>query len=469
MGIDYQTETQVIGTDVLVVGSGPVGATYARKLVEAGHRVLMVDVGALDTEIPGEHKRNLGQVSLNEFSEVVKEECIPLAPESTLPAAAATRSVGGMGGHWTCATPSPHPTLERPKFFSEAEWNRLIGEAQQLINTTFNEFDDSVRHNLVRKALENAFNDERVFSSIPLACKNVDGKIIWSSAATVLDQTIRSDLFTLLPQHICKRINKNGNTIVSAEIYDITTQKTKLVKAKQYTICAGAILTPQILYNSGMKQDLPALGAYLTERILTFCQVTLNQETLKGAEIPEDDKDVQLLQPLTETNPWQTMIHRDAFQYGQVPESVDEKLVVDIRSMSGMEPKEENRVEFSDTDKDEYGMPKVSFNVLPSNSDLKRGAKMMQDMQTLATKLGSFVTEPRIMPPGTTQHICGTTRAGTSSADSVVDSNSKVWGVDNLYLGGCGVINTAMACNPTLTAMCFAIVGAEKVDAALRA
>ncbi|KAK6537274.1 hypothetical protein TWF694_011466 [Orbilia ellipsospora] len=469
MGVDYQIESEIISTDVLVVGSGPVGATYARKLVDAGHHVLMVDVGAQETEIPGEHKKNDNQVSTNEFSEMIKEECVPLAPESTLPAAAATRSVGGMGGHWTCGTPSPHPKLERPKFFSERQWNTLIREAQQLINTNFTEFDNSVRHNLVKKALENAFTDERIFSSIPLACKNVDGQIVWSSAATVLGETTKSDLFTLLPQHICKKINKNGNIIISAEVYDITTQKTKIVKAKQYAICAGAVLTPQILYNSGMKQDLPALGAYLTERILTFCQVTLKQEIVKEADVPKDDKDVQLLQGVTETRPWQTMIHRDAFQYGQVPENVNEKLVVDIRSMSGMEPKKENRIEFSDNAKDEYGMPKVSFNVLPSNSDLKRGAKMMQDMQTIATKLGSFVTEPRVMPPGTAQHICGTTRAGTSPTDSVVDSNSKVWGVDNLYLGGCGVINTAMACNPTLTAMCFAIVGAEKVESALRA
>lgn len=35
----------VIETDVLVVGSGPIGATWARKIVDAGFKVTMVDIG----------------------------------------------------------------------------------------------------------------------------------------------------------------------------------------------------------------------------------------------------------------------------------------------------------------------------------------------------------------------------------------------------------------------------------------
>jgi len=37
---------QELHTDVFIVGSGPVGATYARKIIDAGFQVLMVDIGA---------------------------------------------------------------------------------------------------------------------------------------------------------------------------------------------------------------------------------------------------------------------------------------------------------------------------------------------------------------------------------------------------------------------------------------
>lgn len=39
-------DADTLHVDVLIVGSGPAGCTYARKLVEAGRSVYMIDMGA---------------------------------------------------------------------------------------------------------------------------------------------------------------------------------------------------------------------------------------------------------------------------------------------------------------------------------------------------------------------------------------------------------------------------------------
>ena len=75
---------------------------------------------------------------------------------------------------------------------------------------------------------------------------------------------------------------------------------------------------------------------------------------------PFDDPDPQCYFPFTKSNPWHTQIHRDAFGYGEVPPTIDQRLVVDFRWFTYSESRKENYVEFSGDVRDEFGMPQVS-------------------------------------------------------------------------------------------------------------
>ena len=63
-----------ISTDVLIVGSGLLGCTFARKFIEGGRSVFMIDAGARLSERPGWHLKNsfLYQRNVNQFTGVIE-------------------------------------------------------------------------------------------------------------------------------------------------------------------------------------------------------------------------------------------------------------------------------------------------------------------------------------------------------------------------------------------------------------
>jgi 2-polyprenyl-6-methoxyphenol hydroxylase-like FAD-dependent oxidoreductase len=47
-----------LDTDVLIIGSGPIGSAFARLLAPTGRRVTMIDAGAQLSPAPGSHLGN---------------------------------------------------------------------------------------------------------------------------------------------------------------------------------------------------------------------------------------------------------------------------------------------------------------------------------------------------------------------------------------------------------------------------
>ena len=76
--------------------------------------------------------------------------------------------------------------------------------------------------------------------------------------------------------------------------------------------------------------------------------------------------------------------------------------------------------------------------------------------------------EPRLLPAGTSLHYQGTVRMGEADdGTSVCDPASAVWRMSGLYVGGNGVIPTATACNPTLTAVALGVLTARALAESL--
>ncbi|KAG8732828.1 hypothetical protein FRC12_019120 [Ceratobasidium sp. 428] len=286
-----------------------------------------------------------------------------------------------------------------------------------------------------------------------------------------------------------------------------------LVEAKYFVTAAGAVANPQILYNSGMnsfedkhpdpnaprnryqKVLLPVLGKYITEQPMAFCQVVLKKSLVDMVPsnpwnldwwdaayeehvkedwentfrdplpFPRADPEPQITSPVTVERPWHTQIHRDAFSYGAVAQTIDSRLVVDFRWFGSTQPKESNYITFERDLVDAYGMPQPTFHFVPDHKSTDDAHRMMADMCEVAQKIGGYLpgSEPQFMAPGLALHLGGTTRLGHDPSKSCANFRGQIHGFENLYVAGNGVIDTPFAANPTLTSMALAIYSAEDI------
>ena len=75
---------------------------------------------------------------------------------------------------------------------------------------------------------------------------------------------------------------ENIGSIDYAEVKDLIEKKRYHIHAKVFVLAAGAILTPQILNNSEISSR--AIGHYLCEQPMAFCQIVLNQKLVDSIE-----------------------------------------------------------------------------------------------------------------------------------------------------------------------------------------
>ena len=524
-----QSPTKV---DVLIVGSGPVGATFARMLVEGDptKKILMVDLGAQLTALPGTNEKNsylynYGEDGLDTLSQRVKSELTvtsrtnnqpwpellgPISqprvppvkyqinggnPEQedweNIPAAASSFNVGGMAAHWTCCTPRP-VSIERIPFIDGGEWDGLITRGERLLKTNQVSFTESLRGQVIKDSLSNLFdaklpNAGRV-QMLPLACERRSKTWVqWTGVDTILGPLaepgkIPLSRFELRSETICRELLVENDRVVGAKLEHLPSGQSQTMFADIVIVAANSFYTPQLLWKSNIRPK--ALGHYLNDHPMLFCQVVLKKELLAkignlwGAPdpsidpvpIPKSDPIPNVWIPFSHPeHPFHCQIHRDAFPYSILPGNigVDHRAIVDLRWFTRKDIRFRDHITFSDKHVDPFGMPQITFHYGLSEIDQSTIQAAMNDMVRAAEVLGAFLpgSEPQVLARGSSLHYMGTYRMGAADKDddSVCDAYSKVWGFRNLYLGGNGIIPTSTACNPTLTSVTLAIRASDKI------
>jgi choline dehydrogenase-like flavoprotein len=126
-------------------------------------------------------------------------------------------------------------------------------------------------------------------------------------------------------------------------------------------------------------------------------------------------------------------------------------------------PNPDSRVSLAE-ERDSLGQRKIKLDWRLTEQDRR---SLVQHMRSLALEFGALgigrmslgVKDdgrwPEVVAGG--NHHMGTTRMNDDPLHGVVDRNSKVHGVDNLYVAGSSVFPTAGAANPTLTLVALSL------------
>ncbi|GGL91991.1 pyranose oxidase [Streptomyces fumigatiscleroticus] len=494
--------------DVAIVGSGPAGAAYARVLSELAPQLTVAtfEAGPLISDPPGAHVKNIGDPEERARAQRSSEGPRPLTEaastdtmdgyaseqrrlqrpgtfllakgwqregEDGLPAAAMSSNVGGMGAHWTGACPRPGES-EVIGFLPDLPvWLR---EAERLLDVSADVLADAPFAGEVRKRLAAAVDHDRTpdraVQPMPLAVRRTrDGRLLWCGADTVFGDATRSNpRFTLFAEALVTRVllDEAGTSVRGVRVRDRRTATDHTVAARYVVVAGDSLRTPQLLHASGVRP--PALGRYLNDQPQVVYAVRMRDLPDEPA-VPQDGAGITASSgvawvPFTDAHPF----HGQVMQLDASPVPLADDLlpgsVVGLGWFCAKDLRAEDRVAFRDDALDEYGMPEMEIHYRLTEADHATIDRARTEILHAAAALGEPLddTPPLVFPAGASLHYQGTVRMGdTDDGTCVCDPAGQVWGVRGLFVAGNGVIPTATACNPTLTAVALAVGGARSI------
>ncbi|WP_458780464.1 GMC oxidoreductase [Arthrobacter sp. D3-16] len=490
--------------DVAIVGSGPTASAYARILSEEapGTTIAMFEVGPTVSSPPGAHVKNIADPDRRSIAQRASEgpgagaETITspgaaksgerraragtyLLPdgyafpgEDGMPVAAMSSNVGGMAAHWTAACPRPGGK-ERIPFLPDLE--QLLDDADRLLGVTTHAFDDAPFSDLVINRLSAVLDEDRDpafrVQPMPLAVhRREDGGLVWSGSDVVMgDVTRENPQFDLFDESLVTRVLVEDGIASGIEVQDRRSGVTHHVAARYVVVGGDALRTPQLLWASGIRPE--ALGRYLNDQAQVVFASRLRgvsaEHVTRAADGALSEQSGVAWVPYTNEAPFHGQIMQ--LDASPVPLADDDPIVpgsiVGLGLFCAKDLQREDRVAFDDDARDAYGMPAMRIHYRLTERDHEVVERAKQEIVRLGKAVGEPLDErPFVMPPGASLHYQGTTRMGeTDDGESVCSPDSQVWQVPGLFVAGNGVIPTATACNPTLTAVALAVRGARKI------
>lgn len=500
--------------DLLVVGSGIMGSVVARLVRDASPatRIVMVDGGPVIGAVPGLHLHDVTEPEIwsrynRRVSSGIQGFYTGSAPTlsqaddvrgleagihlistlyqdaAAMPMAASAWNVGGMGAHWTAATPWP-AFGEVFAHGDPSRWQRDLATARRVLEVRSPAIGPTRPGQLVLDELARRYlgvgTADRAPQPMPMAVTpGPDGQLLRTGPSRIFPPIGAGGDpgFTLLPGTLAVALDHDEQRVSGATVLEVGSGRRYPIEAAATVICADVFRTPQLLFASGIRPE--ALGRYLNEHAFLTGRVLMD---LKRFGLDRTTLPLQATGEFATDSLWLPQNGPDQPFHGQIVDTtyVDEDgaplaHAIGLSLYSPVESQPQNRIRFVDGEHDLTGLPRYRVEFGYSTTDQALIDAARTEITAISEQFGAFdpATESALLTPGSSLHQTGTVRMGPADdGTSVCDPEGRVWGFDNLFLAGNGVVPTALAANATLTGTITAVRAArsalrtiERVDA----
>ena len=492
------------GRDAIVIGSGLGGALAARRLSEAGARVLVLERGRWphrdegdwnprailsDLRYRGKTPLSVRQLGDRRFRPLPMNETV--GGMSVFYGGASLRLRPPDFGRW----PFDYRDLE--PFYTEAE--RLLGvhgaagadpfEPPRSGPYPFASIPWSAPAERIRRAGEGL--GFRPFP-IPLAinfsgrdkprcvrCNTCDGfpcAIDAKNDAAGILRRAEGKGLTVRAGIVVSRLRVRGARVVAVECFDQAAGETVSFEAPLFVLAAGALGSPAILLRSGLGKDgtdAPPVGRFLMRHcnavVAGLFPFRTNPEQVFHKQVcftdfyeetrGRDGRAVGVIQDIY--TPDAGVVRRAT---GKLTGAFLQKPLVhrlqNLLCVAEDEPDRDNRVSL-DAATDAFGMRRIRVEHRYRKADHDRLQSLVRRARKILRAAGALATH--VWPISSFSHAVGTLRMGNEGDDAPLDPAGRLRGLDNLFVTDGSTFPASGGVNPSLTIAAGALRIAEGI------